>query len=62
MKFKACVHYFRIFYQKKIASYENVFSIIEKVPFILKTFKCLYFPLPLFFPLPTFAEFIQETD
>ena len=59
-----CVLYFCIFYQKKAPTklLKMFFHFTEKVNFVLKTFKFLYFSLKLFFHLFTIAEFIGETD
>ena len=61
---KACVHYFLSnFYfspnDSPSKTMKNVFYFIEKALFVLKIFKFLYFPLPLFFPL---SVIVLEVD
>ena len=40
----------------------NALYFTRKALFILEIFKLLYFPCPLFFPLSSIAEFIEEVD
>ena len=61
--FKACVHYFYFCHQNKTFNkLEKILFFIKKAPFVLKIFKFLYFPLPLFFRFLVIADFIEEVD
>ena len=50
-----------LFWQLKLVSAISIFA-IKITSFVYKTFKLLYFPLPLFFPVMVIADFIEEVD
>ena len=41
---------------------KNAFYFNKEVPFVLKIFNFLDFPLPLFFPLSGIADFIEGAN
>ena len=47
---------------KLLKNYQKCFLLYQKTPFVLKIFKLLYFPPPLFFPFLAIADFIEEVD
>ena len=48
--------------KKHLKKYGKSFYFPEKAPLVLEIFKCLYFRLPLFSPLPVIAEFMEEAE
>ena len=47
---------------KLYKNYQKWFYFTKKAPFILKFFKFLYFPLPLFLPFLVIANFIEKSS